>query len=82
MGIEPTRAASPGLDNKQFGAAADLKCDGRVNFRGMWGHVGIHRWAKSQAQAYQCLTGHKRAVTVVNWAANSRRSHPTIHSEF
>jgi hypothetical protein len=43
MGIEPTRAAPPGLENKQFGAKADPKCDGRVNFRGMWGQVGIHR---------------------------------------
>jgi hypothetical protein len=41
MGIEPTRAAPPELENKRFGAMADPKCDGRVNFRGMWGHVGI-----------------------------------------
>jgi hypothetical protein len=43
MGIEPTRAAPLGLENKQFGATADPKCDGRVNFRGMWGHVGVRR---------------------------------------
>jgi hypothetical protein len=43
MGIEPTRAAPPGLENKQFGAVADPKCDGRVNFRGMWGHVRLRR---------------------------------------
>ena len=43
MGIEPTRAAPLGLEIKQFGAMADLKCDGRVNFRGMWGHVGPRR---------------------------------------
>jgi hypothetical protein len=53
MGIEPTRAALPELKNKRFGATANTKCDGRVNFRGMWGHVGIHQWAKSQASAYQ-----------------------------
>jgi hypothetical protein len=41
MGIEPTRASPPGLEKKQFGAKADPKCDRRVNFRGMWGHVGI-----------------------------------------
>jgi hypothetical protein len=41
MGIEPTRAALPGLKNKRFGATADAKCDGRVNFRGMWDNVGI-----------------------------------------
>jgi hypothetical protein len=43
MGIEPTRAAPLGLENKQFGAMAGAKCDGRVNFRGMWGHVGLRR---------------------------------------
>jgi len=41
MGIEPTRAAVPGLENKRFDESADPKCDWRVNFRGMWGHVGI-----------------------------------------
>jgi hypothetical protein len=45
MGIEPTRAAPPGLENKQFGAMADAKCDGRVNIRGMWGYVGIREQA-------------------------------------
>jgi hypothetical protein len=44
MGIEPTREALPSLENERFGAMAAPKCDGRVNFRGMWGHVGIHRW--------------------------------------
>jgi len=43
MGIERTRAAPLGLENKQFGTMADPKCDGRVNFRGMWGHVGLRR---------------------------------------
>jgi hypothetical protein len=33
MGIEPTREALPGLENKRFGAMTDAKCDGRVNFR-------------------------------------------------
>jgi hypothetical protein len=27
MGIEPTRAPLPGLENKRFGANADTKCD-------------------------------------------------------
>jgi hypothetical protein len=35
MGIEPTRTARPELENKRFGAMANPKCDGRVNFRGM-----------------------------------------------
>jgi hypothetical protein len=40
MGLEPTRKALPGLENKRFGRMTDPKCDGRVNFRRMWGHVG------------------------------------------
>jgi hypothetical protein len=40
-GIEPTRAMFPEPKNKRFGAMANLKCDQRVNFRGMWGHVGL-----------------------------------------
>jgi len=34
MGIEPTRASLPELENKRFGANADAKCDLSVNFRG------------------------------------------------
>ncbi len=41
MGIEPTRAPLPELENKWFRAMANPKCDGRVNFCGMWGHAGI-----------------------------------------
>jgi hypothetical protein len=43
MGIEPTRGAPPEPENKQFGAMANPKCDGRVNFRGIWGHVRLRR---------------------------------------
>jgi hypothetical protein len=53
MGIEPTRAPPPALENKQFGATTDTKCDGRVNFRGMWGYVWIRRCGKSRARAFQ-----------------------------
>jgi hypothetical protein len=53
MGIEPARAAPPELENKQFASMANPKCDGRVNFRGVWGHVGMHRRAKSGVRAYQ-----------------------------
>jgi hypothetical protein len=35
MGIEPTRASVPELENKRFGVTANPKCDWRVNFRGM-----------------------------------------------
>jgi hypothetical protein len=41
MGIEPTLAFLPSLQNKRFDAMADAKCDSRVNFRGMWGNVGL-----------------------------------------
>jgi hypothetical protein len=43
MGIEPTLAALPGLGNKQFGAMANPKHDGRVNFRGLGGGIGPRR---------------------------------------
>jgi hypothetical protein len=48
MGIEPTRPTLPELENRWFRAMANPKCDGRVNFRGMWGHVGIRRRAESR----------------------------------
>jgi hypothetical protein len=41
MGIEPTRASLPEQGNKRFDAMADAKCDQRVNFRDMWGNVGL-----------------------------------------
>jgi hypothetical protein len=53
MGIEPTLAPLPELENKWFRAMANPKCDGRVNFRGMWDHIGIRRRAESRARAYQ-----------------------------
>jgi hypothetical protein len=53
MGIEPTRTARSELENIRFGAMANPKCDWRVNFRGMWGHVGIHRRAESRVSSSQ-----------------------------
>ena len=41
MGIEPTRAFLPSLQNQRFDAMANSKRDYRVNFRGMWGNVGL-----------------------------------------
>jgi hypothetical protein len=41
MGIEPTREELPELENKEFVAATNPKCDWRVNSRGTWGHAGI-----------------------------------------
>ena len=49
MGIEPTRAPLPELENKWFRAMTNPKCDGRVNFRvsrTIEGNVGIDRRAK------------------------------------
>jgi hypothetical protein len=39
MGIEPIGKVLPELENKRFGANSIARCDWRVNFRGMWGHV-------------------------------------------
>ena len=41
MGIEPTRAPLPELENTGSRVMPTLKCDGGVNFRDMWGDVGI-----------------------------------------
>ncbi len=41
MGIEPTRATPPKLENTGFGVAPNPKCDWRVNFRVTWGNVRI-----------------------------------------
>jgi hypothetical protein len=46
MGIEPTRAVLPELENNRFGAMANPKCDQRVNCRGMWGNVRLRRGTK------------------------------------
>jgi hypothetical protein len=78
MGIEPTRAAVPELENKRFGAMANPKCDWRVNFRGMWGYVGIHRWATSRARAYQSEVSERplcALLSYVHWClAGSRKA--------
>jgi hypothetical protein len=41
MGIEPTRASIPKLENTGFAGAPRLRCDWRMNFRGMWRDVGM-----------------------------------------
>jgi hypothetical protein len=43
MGIEPTGTALPGLERTLFDATVNTKCDLRVNLRGMWGNVRLHR---------------------------------------
>jgi hypothetical protein len=41
MGIEPARSMLRKLENKGFEAISNPKCDGRGNFHGIWGHVGM-----------------------------------------
>jgi hypothetical protein len=56
MGIEPTRAAPLGLENEQFGAMTDPKCDGRVNSLGTWDNVRMRRsFVMSSCNALLCL---------------------------
>ena len=50
MGIEPARGPLRNLENARFRVTPTLKCDGRVNFRGIWDHVGIRRRANFLAR--------------------------------
>jgi hypothetical protein len=83
MGIEPTGPARPELENKLFRAKADAKCDQRVNFRGMWGHVGQGRDASpreipgSSLSVARLRSAQKRASRCPFKAARSRHSVPT-----
>jgi hypothetical protein len=43
MGIEPTAAARLEAQNMAFGGIGRPKFDGRANFYGMWGHVGLRK---------------------------------------
>ena len=43
MGIEPTGQGDPEQQNQNFNALGLPKCDGRANFYGMWGHVGLRK---------------------------------------
>jgi hypothetical protein len=43
MGIESTRPMLPRLENKRFCRTPNPKCDRRVNFRGMWDHLGLRK---------------------------------------
>ena len=56
MGIEPKRPVLPRLGNKQFGAIAQAKCDGRVNSLGTWGNVRMRRsFVMTNCDALLCL---------------------------
>ena len=41
MGIEPARVPLSELESTGFCVVPTLKCDGGVNFRGMWVTVGM-----------------------------------------
>ena len=73
MGIEPTRAALPGLENKRFGAMTDPKCDWRVNFRDMWGHVGIREPTVVTADVLRGIAGHRTVYTSVRQLSTALR---------
>jgi hypothetical protein len=65
MGIEPKRASVPELENKRFGATANPKCDWRVNFRGMWGHVGIHAQTVLTSDVLGSFAGRRAVYTSI-----------------
>src|SRR5271155_5694883 len=85
MGIEPTRATLPSLGNKRFGAAAVAKCDQRVNFRGMWGHVGLRgdtRCANFRAQAFLSkVHGRVTSRPLFSLAGCARSIHPNASTD-
>jgi hypothetical protein len=47
-----------------------------VNFRGMWGNVGIHRCAKAELKPFirRSLNGQTESLTVTEWPPGSGRS--------
>ena len=65
MGIEPTRETLSGLENERFGATADAKCDGRVNFRGTWGHVGIRAQTVLTSDVLGGMAGRRTVYTSI-----------------
>jgi hypothetical protein len=64
MGIEPTRASLLQLENKQFGAIPNAKCDWRVNFGALIA-VAAHALAGDEIRA-------------ASWAANVRSRNPAL----
>jgi hypothetical protein len=67
MGIEPTRTARPELENKQFGAITNAKCEGRVNLCGMWGHVRQRRDTSVSEVAGSSLLAHATRGRMLVW---------------
>jgi hypothetical protein len=68
----------PDLENKQFGTMVNATCDGRVNFRGMWDHVGLSgdiRCTKSRTRVQsRSLTGKLWLLITSNGPQQSLRS--------
>jgi hypothetical protein len=73
MGIEPTRAAPPEQENKRVGAVANPKCDGRVNFRGMWGHVGMRERTVVTPDVLRGSAGHRPVYTSIRQLSTTLR---------
>jgi hypothetical protein len=74
MGIEPTWTSLPELENKRFDGMADPKCDWRVNFRGMWGHVRVQ--PRKSSKAARSATGTDSFVVCVGEAHLSAVAKP------
>jgi hypothetical protein len=85
MGIEPTRAFLPSLQNKRFGAIVDAKCDRRVNFRGMWGHArlrrdtSMHEVLGSSLSVVGLRPGQDRSVNDATWLPLTGRPQPAVN---
>src|ERR1700679_1239307 len=77
MGIDPTRKALPGLENKRFGRIADPKCDGHVNFSGMWGHVGTREPTVVTSDVLGGIAG-RRMVTCQSDSSRQCFGHPCL----
>jgi hypothetical protein len=72
VGIEPTRPLLPRLQNTRFAVAPILKCDGRVNFRGMWGHLGIRERTIVIPDVLRGIGGHRTVYTTIRQLSTSR----------
>jgi hypothetical protein len=75
MGIEPTRAPPPELENTGFRLVRPLKCDGSVNFRGMWGNVGMRLSLFGRACASRASCRAPRPPYAAAWRSTSQPLH-------
>ena len=77
MGLEPTRKALPGLENKRFGPMVSPKCDRRVNFRGTWDHVGTRETTVVTSGVLGGIAG-RRMVTCQSDSSRQCFGHPCL----